>query len=194
MIQSAATDGRFALIEHTIAPRALAAPLHVHEREDEYSYVLSGRMGAQIGDDVVEAGAGELVLKPRGIPHAFWNASAEETHVVVEVRPGQRFEQMIRQTFLAAQDGRTDAKGRPRPLQGAMLLREFADTMVLTSPPPAVQKLLLGLLHPIARLTGHRAIDPEYAARELPVVDLEPLPPAIVERIPGLAMPLAVES
>jgi mannose-6-phosphate isomerase-like protein (cupin superfamily) len=88
MIESAMTDGRFALIEHTIAPRKLAAPLHVHEREDEYSYVLSGRMGAQIGDDVVEAGPGELVFKPRGIWHAFWSASDEETRLLELISPG----------------------------------------------------------------------------------------------------------
>jgi mannose-6-phosphate isomerase-like protein (cupin superfamily) len=89
MIESAQTDGRFALIEHTIPPRALAAPMHVHEREDEYSYVLSGRMGAQIGDEVVEAGPGELVFKPRGIPHAFWSASDEETHLLELISPGE---------------------------------------------------------------------------------------------------------
>ena len=89
MIDSASTDGRFALIEHTIAPRKLAAPLHVHEREDEYSYVLSGRMGAQIGDEVVEAGPGELVFKPRGIWHAFWSASDEETRLLELISPGE---------------------------------------------------------------------------------------------------------
>src|SRR5688500_9799867 len=67
------TEGRFAVVEHTIAPRTLAAPTHTHENEDEYSFVLAGRMGAQIGDEVLEAGPGDLVLKPRGIPHAFWN-------------------------------------------------------------------------------------------------------------------------
>ena len=81
------TGQRFALVEHTIAPRALAAPLHTHEHEDEYSFVLAGRMGAQIGDEVVEAEAGELVLKPRGVPHAFWNASDEETRVLEIVSP-----------------------------------------------------------------------------------------------------------
>jgi mannose-6-phosphate isomerase-like protein (cupin superfamily) len=88
MIDSAQTDGRFALIEHTIAPRKLAAPMHVHEREDEYSYVLSGRMGAEVGDEVVEAGPGELVFKPRGIWHAFWSASDEETRVLELISPG----------------------------------------------------------------------------------------------------------
>jgi len=88
LIESADTDGRFALIEHTIAPHTLAAPMHTHEREDEYSFVLSGVMGAQIGDDVVEAGPGELVAKPRGIPHAFWNAGDEETVVLELISPG----------------------------------------------------------------------------------------------------------
>jgi len=89
MIESAQTDGRFALIEHTIAPRALAAPMHMHGREDEYSFVLSGRMGAQVGDEVVEAGPGELVFKPRGIWHAFWSASDEETRVLELISPGE---------------------------------------------------------------------------------------------------------
>lgn len=89
MIDAAQTDGRFALIEHTIAPRALAAPMHVHEREDEYSFVLAGRMGAQVGDDVVEARPGDLVFKPRGIWHAFWNPGDEETHVLELISPGE---------------------------------------------------------------------------------------------------------
>jgi mannose-6-phosphate isomerase-like protein (cupin superfamily) len=88
MIESQTTDDRFALVHHTIAARKLAAPLHVHVREDEYSYVLSGRMGAQIGDEVVEAGPGELVFKPRGIWHAFWSASDEDTELLELISPG----------------------------------------------------------------------------------------------------------
>ena len=44
ILRSEQTGGRFALIEHTIPPRALAAPIHTHTNEDEYSYVLTGRM------------------------------------------------------------------------------------------------------------------------------------------------------
>ena len=40
-----------------------------------------------IGDDVAEAGPGELVLKPRGIPHAFWSASDEETRLLGSFDP-----------------------------------------------------------------------------------------------------------
>jgi mannose-6-phosphate isomerase-like protein (cupin superfamily) len=79
---------RFALVEHTIAPRTLAAPMHTHRNEDEYSYVVSGRMGAIVGDTVVDAQPGRLVVKPRGIPHAFWNAGDEPTVVLETISPG----------------------------------------------------------------------------------------------------------
>jgi quercetin dioxygenase-like cupin family protein len=87
VLRGESSDGRFALVEQTIPPRALAAPIHTHEREDEYSFVLAGRLGAQIGDEVVEAGPGDLVLKPRGIPHAYWNPGDEETHLLEIISP-----------------------------------------------------------------------------------------------------------
>jgi mannose-6-phosphate isomerase-like protein (cupin superfamily) len=74
LLDGDATGGRFSLVEHILPPRALGAPLHRHAREDEYSYVLEGRLGAQLGDEIVEAGPGELVRKPRGQTHTFWNA------------------------------------------------------------------------------------------------------------------------
>ena len=91
LIRSDQTDGRFGLVEHIIPPRALAAPIHTHENEDEYSFVLEGRMGAQIGDQVVEAGPGELVVKPRGIPHAFWNAGDQDVRLLELISPGGTF-------------------------------------------------------------------------------------------------------
>ena len=87
VLRGDSSDGRFALVEHTIPPHALAAPMHTHEREDEYSFVLAGRLGAQIGGEVAEAGPGELVVKPRGIPHAFWNPGDEETRVLEIISP-----------------------------------------------------------------------------------------------------------
>ena len=77
MIDGDTTDGGFSLVEHPMSARALAAPLHRHLREDEYSYVLEGRMGALLGDDVLEAGPGDLVFKPRGEWHTFWNAGED---------------------------------------------------------------------------------------------------------------------
>jgi len=81
-------EGGFSLVEHPMPPRALAAPLHKHSREDEYSYVLTGRMGALLGDDVVHADAGDLVHKPRDQWHTFWNAGDTECRVLEIIAPG----------------------------------------------------------------------------------------------------------
>ena len=63
MIDGDETGGRFSLVEHPMSPRALAAPLHRHTREDEYSYMLEGRMGALLGDEVRRGRAGRPGLQ-----------------------------------------------------------------------------------------------------------------------------------
>ena len=87
MIDGERTAGGFSLVEHPMSAHALAAPLHRHHREDEYSYVLEGRMGALLGDDVLEAGPGELVFKPRGEWHTFWNAGDEPCRILEIIAP-----------------------------------------------------------------------------------------------------------
>ena len=88
-------NGGFSLVEHPMGPRKLAAPLHRHSREDEYSYVLEGRMGALLGDEVVYAEEGDLVHKPRDQWHTFWNASDEPTRILEIISPAG-FEEFFR--------------------------------------------------------------------------------------------------
>lgn len=87
MIDGAEAGQRFSLVEHPMSARALAAPLHRHTREDEYSYVLEGRMGALLGDDVVTAGPGDLVFKPANQWHTFWNAGDEPCRILEIISP-----------------------------------------------------------------------------------------------------------
>ena len=89
MIDGDETAARgFSLVEHPMGPRALAAPLHRHNREDEYSYILEGRMGALLGDEVVEGGPGDLIFKPRDQWHTFWNAGDEPCRILEIISPG----------------------------------------------------------------------------------------------------------
>jgi quercetin dioxygenase-like cupin family protein len=88
MVGSDEAGGGFSLVEHPIAPRALAAPLHRHANEDEYSYVLEGRVGVQLGEETLEAGPGEFVFKPRNQWHAFWNAGDEPARLLEIISPG----------------------------------------------------------------------------------------------------------
>jgi mannose-6-phosphate isomerase-like protein (cupin superfamily) len=99
--------GGFSLVEHPMASGKLAAPLHRHRREDEYSYVLEGRMGALLGDDVVYAEAGELVHKPRDQWHTFWNAGDELCRILEIIAPGG-FENFFDELVDAGAAGRPD--------------------------------------------------------------------------------------
>jgi hypothetical protein len=108
---------------------------------------------------------GDTILAPAGVPHNWWNASDREVVVRVEVRPAARFEACILNAFGLAQDGKVNAKGMPGLLQLAVFAREFDDVIRFTRPPRWVQRLLFGVLAPVARLLGYRGSNPEYMAR-----------------------------
>lgn len=88
VLEQVETDGRFALVEHRLAPRALAAPLHLHTREDEYSFVLEGNVGVFFDGHELVAGVGDLVVKPRGQWHTFWNAGDGTARILEIISPG----------------------------------------------------------------------------------------------------------
>ena len=88
MLDSGETAGRLAIVEHTIAPGVLAAPMHRHDREDEYSYVLEGRVGTVFDGVEVYATAGDFVRKPRGEWHTFWNAGDGALRILEIISPG----------------------------------------------------------------------------------------------------------
>jgi mannose-6-phosphate isomerase-like protein (cupin superfamily) len=85
---AAQVDGGLLVMEGEIAPGQLILP-HTHTREDECAYVLAGELTYQLGEDVWTVTAGSYVVKPRGIPHAFWNAGAHPARVMEMHAPGQ---------------------------------------------------------------------------------------------------------
>lgn len=88
LIDSKTAGGGFALVEHLLPPRALAAPLHRHSREDEYSFVLEGRVGGHFEGQDVTAEVGALVFKPRGEWHTFWNDTDAPARILEIISPG----------------------------------------------------------------------------------------------------------
>lgn len=134
------TDGRFALVEHPIAPRTLAAPLHTHHNEDEYSHVLEGRIGAQIGDETIDAGPGDTIAKPRGVPHAFWNAGDTPARVLEIISPAGLEHYFVEAATLFGPHGEVDDPDAV----GDMLRRHHID-FDLASVPVLMQRHDLGL-------------------------------------------------
>ena len=64
--------GRFAVVEHPVQPGVLVDP-HIHNNEDELSYVVEGSIWARVGDRELEAAAGAYVWKPVASPTPFDN-------------------------------------------------------------------------------------------------------------------------
>ncbi|MFF4090074.1 cupin domain-containing protein [Streptomyces nigra] len=85
-IRGEETGSQFSIVEHPIEPGRLVPP-HVHSREDEFSYVLQGKVGARVGDEEATAGPGSYILKPRGILHTFWNAGPEPARILEIISP-----------------------------------------------------------------------------------------------------------
>jgi quercetin dioxygenase-like cupin family protein len=111
MIGGDESGGGFSLVEHPMPPRGLAAPMHRHTHEDEYSYVLEGRVGAKLGDEVVYGEPGDLIFKPRNQWHTFWNAGDEPARILEIISPAG-FEQFFAELI----DMPADA-GPPTPEQ-----------------------------------------------------------------------------
>jgi mannose-6-phosphate isomerase-like protein (cupin superfamily) len=139
------TGGDFSLVEHPMPPRRLAVGLHKHSREDEYSYVVEGRMGAILGDDVVYAEVGDFVFKPREQWHTFWNAGDEPCRILEIISPGG-FEHYF--------DELGDLVAVPEPDLAA--IGELNTRYGLEMKPETVPELCRehGLTHPLLEMAG----------------------------------------
>ena len=131
MIDGSEADERFSLVEHPMGPRALAAPLHRHNREDEYSFVLEGSLGALLGDEVVIAKPGDLVFKPRGQWHTFWNAGDTPARILEIISPAGFEKFFDKVTDLAA-------RGELDPAGLVALASEYGTEVDLSSVPGLV--------------------------------------------------------
>lgn len=88
LVDSRDWGGRFAVVEHLLAPHSIAAPVHRHTREDEFSLILQGDVWFHAGGEEHAASVGDLVFKPRGEWHTFWNAADEPARLLEIISPG----------------------------------------------------------------------------------------------------------
>ncbi len=141
-IEGAEAGERFSVVHHPLAPRALAAPLHRHTREDEYSFVLEGTLGALLGEEVLTAGPGTWLFKPRNQWHTFWNAGDTPCEIIEIISPAG-FENFFREL---AEVYATD--GEPDLSRFADLCTRYALDMDPESVPGLCERF--GVRHPLA--------------------------------------------
>lgn len=160
-------------IVHLIArPGAAVVGEHCHPSLWERFTVVQGALQARIDGKLMTLRPGQSARVDAGVPHDWWNDSkSHDAHVLMEIdkAPGaehidpNRFELLIGNLFGLANDGKVDRKGRPYPLQAAVIAAEFADIIVFTRPPQAVQTIALSILTPLGRMLGYRATYDQYS-------------------------------
>jgi quercetin dioxygenase-like cupin family protein len=104
-------DTAYALAHATIAPGG-EPPLHVHAREDETFYLLSGTMTFQRGMERIDANPVDMVHLPRGIQHGF-KVTSPQARVLLVITPGG-LEQAFRATSIPTDARPGDDAPTPR--------------------------------------------------------------------------------
>ena len=137
-VPGTATNGVIAIVEHPVAPRTLVPP-HVHEDHDEWSYILEGRIGVRVGDDEFFAETGSYVLKPRHLPHTFWNPDDRPARILEIITPSG-LEEMFA-TF-----GELGARGELTPQAMGETAARYGSTISMDWVPDLMERFGLSMM------------------------------------------------
>ena len=180
------SGGELLAIDMYVRPGGAVTGEHVHPTiEESFTTVVRGRVGFRLNGHESIAELERPMHVPAGTAHDWWNAGEEEAHVMVEIRPGTRFEKMTDNLFGLARDGKTNSKGMPNLLQAAIFSREFSDVLYFTKPPLWVQRLLFGALAAIARVLGYRGSYPKCGGGSEPQSSEGARPPSTTRVVAG---------
>lgn len=163
-VGSEETNGERLVCDLYVQPGGRVAGAHVHQTLSERFEVVSGTLAYSLDGREAVARPGEKIEVPPGRVHDWWNGGDDELHAIVEVWPCERFEQVIQTTFCLAIEGRVNRQGMPSLLQLAVIGQEFADVVTFMRPPRWMQRAVFGVLAPIGRRRGLRAVYPHHRA------------------------------
>jgi quercetin dioxygenase-like cupin family protein len=151
------TNGELVAIDLTLPPGGHVPGAHVHPNQEERFEVTSGKMKFRYGMRTIVAEAGETVVVPAGKIHSFAQHGDEPSQCRVEIRPALKMEQLFETTVRLAQEGRTNKKGMPKPLDLALFVEEFRDEVKAPFPPAWFVKLVMTPLRALARRRDQRS-------------------------------------
>jgi len=159
MVRSQDTGGALVRGRGVLPPGTRPPGVHRHPHQDERVTVVSGRVCVRVGKVEREYGPGESALLPRGVWHDFWVVGDQPAETIGEAEPALGIEMILVTLAGLAQEGRTDKRGRPRLLQGAVIGTFYQEVAEFRTPPPAVQRVLLP---PLAAIGRRRGLRPYY--------------------------------
>ena len=156
MVRGSDTGGAHVEGKGHLPPGTRPPGMHRHPHQEEKITVLSGRICVRVANDKREYGPGESVTLPRGVWHDFWVVGDEPAETIGRAEPALGIEMILATLAGLATEGKTDKRGRPRLLQGAVIGTFFEEVAQFRTPPPAVQRILLPPLAALGRRRGYR--------------------------------------
>lgn len=135
-------------------------PLHYHPIQSETFEVISGQLGLEVDGKKMTFGPGEKYTIQPNVAHKWYNASAEELHMVGELRPALKTEFFLESMYALASQGKVKKNGLPRPLQFAAILNECQGELYIVGPPIFLQKFTAKVVGGFAKLIGYKGFVP----------------------------------
>jgi mannose-6-phosphate isomerase-like protein (cupin superfamily) len=135
----------------SLPPHREGPPLHIHYLEDEDGMVTAGTLSAQVGDQRVDAGPGQAVRLPRGVPHRWWNQGDEPLTFMGRARPVVDLDRYLQAVFEVMNAG---AQDRPPLFYLAHVALRHRRTQAVMNMALPVQAILFRVLVVVGTVLG----------------------------------------
>jgi quercetin dioxygenase-like cupin family protein len=132
-------------------------PAHFHPTSRERFEIVEGEFTFKVDGQRTTARPGDRLEVEPGQRHSFKNTGTKVGSFVAEIEPPLDMEQVFKESAVMARQGMFLRPGIPKGIRGLLAAADFSeryrDTMVLTFPPPVIQRILFP---PLARLYRRR--------------------------------------
>ena len=156
------TNGELLEMVSTYLAHSNEPMAHYHPSQKEDFEVLEGELTVRTNGKILILKKGDRIHIPEGQTHSMWNDSDEKTVINWQVRPAMNTDNLLEMAYGLASEGKVGKSGRPSLLQTALMANHFSDVFRMAKPPFVLQKVLFGILTPIARMLGYRATYDRY--------------------------------
>ncbi|RRB06607.1 cupin domain-containing protein [Larkinella rosea] len=156
------TRGRYLELISTYEAHSKEPVPHYHPNQDEYFEVLQGELTIRLNGRLKILQPGDKLHIERNRVHSMWNASDDKTVVSWKTVPAMDTEYLLELNTGLANDDKTNAEGIPDLLQVALMMNHYDHVFRVAKPPFVVQKLVFGMLTPLAWLLGYKPYYKKY--------------------------------
>jgi len=80
---------------HALLPPGTFVPPHIHPTQDEFIYMIEGRLDLELGEQKSHAGPGDLIRLPKGHAHGIYNNGSVDVRCLFWVAPARKLQALF---------------------------------------------------------------------------------------------------